>query len=1204
MTITDASILKLKDWKIFNKAGSQVQLFADPLINLSFNSPQGQNATGYLITDPSLHAYDAEITNSGYLYDDTTSVSYQYTLGSADFIQIPSVNASVNLIDVSIYNPDPQNVQGIGSLSLSLQTPFIYPSTTYAGTLFLKPISIGLVETENLFILQSTPLGFITPYDAVNSTITFQMVGDENQIAFFSIDEDNQEIVWSDTLIYDISQYQQNIPLSINIGFTAQDEGVYERRLRIYHTINNVQYLLIEIMVNAQAIGEDERFRGLISNFGLPDPKNIESIFKESDINEALPDYELINDKSKFLMVEYQNIFPYVGSYKALINALKWLGYDDIYVREWFLNVSTTPSKRMSLVVPFDAPGRTQTLLKFSPEERRHLKKLNQLSLNYCITHDTGEVDDFGVPITANCYAYNLDEILVKLVALKDWLEKNIIGVNCRIVDLTGDGVYYERYQNLIYATQNTGVNLNLEQSLTPLSIGNSSELINGEASINLTLGELTRSTFNNNLTFLDSINYLWDPIDGKVYPVSDTVRLNDPSVLKVGATFNYPINNIQDIRWKVSLDNKEAAVLGNEYVTNPLFVYQNEIKFYNIFDSSSTFFDTSTNLHVILSQGFLRNASIDVWENSIDYSIYPDVCSGFWMESSIGVKTKFNDLVSFRSNPSTKLQYTIDNVYNVPLLLINNFQFTDISGNTSSINKQYILDITEGQIVMENAFNDQSYINFTYDNSIGEQTISLNKIYYSDRVQLFAIDPSVYYWSGPNDPSVYSIDNTQYELTVNHIGDYDVEIDEFDSYNGMFHSAMTTPYQVYIKTPNIYILSDNSNWISNVDVSSYISLSDVSTLIGNNLHPIYDRNYALNGLEIKTGNDGLPYIQVPSISSFIPTPITGSIDVVYNLTEKVLNIVGNQMTVNTNFQSFYSGDSINLVKFSKEKYSLISEASSYIINATGGVDSRVLTLDQVPTAIFQDSSSDIYVQNNTFRSVSNVRNDVSNNALILDVNGYTFQKTQNIGVIISDVSNGYQWGVTLNVVDVSGTTHTLNSNIPQFFIDASNRYQIQVKHAFSTFAEFYLDVSSAIELNGNFNIKSDDNNYLQYFLDNTFTLINIPFDQQLVNQQWYDVSDNLVDGNFYNYKNTPINIDISTLVIFRSLFDVNGYLNNQRNIWTINRNSNGTELMRVLNDSVPFIFNESGYFDVKVESYDNFGNLSVRKWDGLLNVR
>ena len=161
----------------------------------------------------------------------------------------------------------------------------------------------------------------------------------------------------------------------------------------------------------------------------MPDPKDMKDVFKETDINEDLPDWNVLNYKSKQMILEHDKIMPFVGTYKGLINAIKWLGYDDVYIKEWFLNVQD--HTKLAILISYDAKDRMQTMLQFNAAQRKTLKKLNQLSLNYCITRDTGTYDEWGTPETENCYTYNLKEVFIKLLGLKRWLELNIIGVNC-----------------------------------------------------------------------------------------------------------------------------------------------------------------------------------------------------------------------------------------------------------------------------------------------------------------------------------------------------------------------------------------------------------------------------------------------------------------------------------------------------------------------------------------------------------------------------------------------------------------------------------------------------------------------------------------------------------------------------------------------------------------------------------------------------
>ena len=1263
--------MQINKWKIFDKSGSNLGWTPDSLIKLIFESPTGKGAEGFLITDSSGLVVDTEITNGGYLYDnDDITLSYVYSLENESVILTPA-DASILFTDVSIFNPELINTKSISDLALSLDASFVYPSVTYASAIFLNPISQGLIETEHIYIFEETSIGYIRPYDASNFLLVFEFIGDNDEIKFFEVDDAKSEIIWSDSLVFDTSILISDTPLQVNIGFKSDVEGVFERILRVYHLIDNTLYTVGDIVVNAEAIGEDERFRALIANFGLPDPKDIPQIFKETDINEDLPDWEFLNYKSKHMILEYDKIMPYVGTYKGLINAIKWLGYEDIYIREWFLNVKE--NKKLSFIVPFNAADRTQTILMFNADQRKVLKKLNQLTLVYCLTRESGEFDDWGTPITENCYPYNIKEIFIKLLGLKHWLERNIIGVNCRIVDITGEGIYFERVQNLIYATDNIGYDYTLSQSLTPYGIDKNSELVRGDASIRLTFLELTKTKLDDlNYRFIDMAECAWHPDDPSVYySLEDPSYLADPSsFLLMGATFKYPFVNITDIMWRLSVEKDNAGVVGEELVTNPLFIYENDIRFYEIFDSSSIFHDASTNLTIYIERAYLRDASIDGWSNSLAYSIYPNyyieipastskiltkkdsytiisgtgiiynysqdtsidfnelinpydfivdtsVCVdvttdtviktsqyGFIMESSLGnIVARFDDYVTFNPESSSLLQYAIDDNYKVPLLSFKNYSYTDASGITFdvSINKLYHLDILDGKIEMNAGILDSVnssdnlmiYINWNYDTSLEEQMITVNAIYDSPRMLLFQIDPSIYYWadpsamSGTSDPSVFIFDNSIYKMHVNHIGDYNIELFAWNSFNTMFYNPAKEQYPIWIKHPYLYTLIDNSS-LMGYEASTHMSISEVSTLVNENLYPIYDRYFPLQELTFETDSAQNPYISVPSITYFQDVPEPGSINRFINMTERVLTISGTNITVDDDFQKFYTGDDVNLIKFDKGKYALIEEVSSYITTASGSEPTSI-TLDQIPVSFLIDSSTEIYILNNTHRTTLNASN--GSGYLTLDISGYVFDDNQLVGVIVTNASTGYTWGASYRVTNVDGSTHSFDNVLPAFFVNNPNKYIIQAKHAFSTYAEYSIETKSATEVNNVFKVYLNDSYCHEYYLDNTFIYTNVLFDYDNINNLWYDPSLNLINSPFYYYSKY-IDIDVSTFVILRAEYDPSNYMLNQKNIWTVRYAETDRVLFRVFNKSVPFIFDSSGYYRFIVESYDKYGNL------------
>lgn len=206
------------------------------------------------------------------------------------------------------------------------------------------------------------------------------------------------------------------------------------------------QQTLATISLYAESESEDERFADLLSNFGRKVDMEDELIFSNSDINEMLPDFKLINKKRKELLLEGDNIFPYIGSYKALINAINFYGYSNLTIKEYFLNVDTTDKyfgKYLQVQVPKSQAERKQLNPLWDHLPSSSLKKTNKFGLFYNINKEIGEYDDNGVPIVEDTFEFTPEEVLIKLYGLKNVLQEQFLPLNSKIVDITGEGIYF-----------------------------------------------------------------------------------------------------------------------------------------------------------------------------------------------------------------------------------------------------------------------------------------------------------------------------------------------------------------------------------------------------------------------------------------------------------------------------------------------------------------------------------------------------------------------------------------------------------------------------------------------------------------------------------------------------------------------------------------------------------------------------------------
>lgn len=247
-----------------------------------------------------------------------------------------------------------------------------------------------------------------------------------------------------------VSENLEERMMRIHLGFSAGTEGSYIRLL----VIQDITYLyspslVAQISLRGEAEGEDHRLSSLLQNFGRDITEQQELILRESDVNESLPDYRLLNNKRKEMLLQGDQIWPYLGSYRGLVNILNWFGYYDMRIKEYWLNVNRDDvyfGKFKQVQIPFQLEGRGVSEESLSMMPSRVYTKTNKFGLFYDINKESGVLDSNGVPLTIDAFQFSNEEILIKLFALKQYLVNTFLPLSAKIVDIVGEGVYYERY--------------------------------------------------------------------------------------------------------------------------------------------------------------------------------------------------------------------------------------------------------------------------------------------------------------------------------------------------------------------------------------------------------------------------------------------------------------------------------------------------------------------------------------------------------------------------------------------------------------------------------------------------------------------------------------------------------------------------------------------------------------------------------------
>lgn len=360
--------------------------------------------------------------------------------------------------------------------------------------------------TSNLLLIKRVDIDFtITSASINNDILTFKYITDPQgfdygQITFdvnsnsnFSIDSNNisrglKPGQYIKVFVTDNTNVK-NKYMSMNNGKLFKIRQIFTRNMVVdfvdqienettkvvdYPSQGRTTYLKVRFKVVDQIIGrfpvmgqteiEDIRYKIELGNTGhLIDPGDV-YIFKPYDINEQGIDWTYLNRKRKEMMLVRSEIFPYVGSYKAIINAINYFGYNDLELYEYYRNInpdSPNYNKLYKIEIPdiFDntVEGWTENDFIKHTMPNPNYEDTNLFNLTYKITDKEG----------TNILQYSLAEVIIKLQGLKYWLQRKVIPITHRILDITGRADFVG-ITTITHRNYDAKI-LNVRQNLTPI---------------------------------------------------------------------------------------------------------------------------------------------------------------------------------------------------------------------------------------------------------------------------------------------------------------------------------------------------------------------------------------------------------------------------------------------------------------------------------------------------------------------------------------------------------------------------------------------------------------------------------------------------------------------------------------------------------------------------------------------------------------
>jgi hypothetical protein len=356
-------------------------------------------------------------------------------------------------------------------------------SDMWSGNIYLPQVSTGLFEVGQIFILQefiqeSTGLKtFGYPHsreeDDCNWIAKWE-TEDPTDIFLFQFNTDFDTGTQSSLVIetpgppllkydeihiplqYDVSQtinedayvvtnLIKSEAIQINVTINSNEENTFKRTLIISDECTGT--IIGKFTVYAETISEDERLKVMTENFGHIITADDSLIFRDTNVYEKRADFIELNRKRKELIMEGHNIYPFIGSYKGLINAIKFFGYNNLQVKEFWKNINKSSPEygkhiQSSPIGLFNPQVNYNDMSITLPN--KNFRKTSMFSLIYRINKIKDGLFDFqDLPFTEEVFDFTIEEVLIKLFGLKRKLEKEFLPLNAHIKDIVGEADFF-----------------------------------------------------------------------------------------------------------------------------------------------------------------------------------------------------------------------------------------------------------------------------------------------------------------------------------------------------------------------------------------------------------------------------------------------------------------------------------------------------------------------------------------------------------------------------------------------------------------------------------------------------------------------------------------------------------------------------------------------------------------------------------------
>lgn len=192
------------------------------------------------------------------------------------------------------------------------------------------------------------------------------------------------------------------------------------------------------IVVGADFYQENESLKINASNLGINIPDQVQRAIYDSNVHEEKKDNILINRKFKELLSNYWDMMANRGSYKSLINTLKWFEYGDlIRLREIWkhddFGCTVYDDRELKSIL---SNKYKSTLDSFF--------KTTYFAIYLALQKETGEfTDELNPELTENVFKWSINDMSIKMSLLGNFYETYFMPIHTELIHSTIEDIVF-----------------------------------------------------------------------------------------------------------------------------------------------------------------------------------------------------------------------------------------------------------------------------------------------------------------------------------------------------------------------------------------------------------------------------------------------------------------------------------------------------------------------------------------------------------------------------------------------------------------------------------------------------------------------------------------------------------------------------------------------------------------------------------------